>query len=331
MRTPSYTRPGILAARFSVLLGLTLMSALSNPAAARVLSFGSVDLVNARLSTGDLDKDGAVDAAIVGATARTSGNGAARIDWYAGPGVPPAASMILPAATDLTHADLDGDGVDELVAVGDHTWQVLRLQAGLLQTQAQGLYAEPLWRVAAGDIDADGTDELALVTVRRGLVDEVPEALVELVRLTPSGDLQRLDTWTVAAHVGDICFAPSAHGPVLIVESGAEEVGGRLHRLSTTAGQLRQQDVTHSGEARLRILSMSAVTNGSRTLLSLGDVSGRVRLVEWRGSGLRSFGSAPLRGAGAALAGSLQDRIDLWLTPLYHGDPVNWWSPVDFR
>ncbi len=329
MKTPTY--PGL-----ALLAACVIAAAL--PADARLLSFAAGSLSGPRLSTGDCDGDGTVDGALAGSLSGRVDEPAAlrsaRVDWYAAPGTPSVASSELNVADDIAHADLDGDGRDEIVVVGAHDWHVLHLVNGLLRERASGTTTAPLWRVAATDIDGDGRDELALVTLRRGLVDEVPRAAVELVAvvMTPMGvTLSVLDTWSVDAHVGDVCFAPAADGPVLIVETGAEEVGGRLHRLSTTGGLLREEGVVIAGTERLRILSLSAVDVGQRTLVSLGDVTGRIRLVEWRGEGLRSYGVVPLAGTGAALAGSVGGDAQMWIAPFRPGDPLGWWSPVDFR
>lgn len=330
MQTPSYRPVRFHLALRGAVLAILLVAAA--PLAARMLSFGTTDLLGPRLSTGDLDGNGSPDAAVVGTIDTSPGAGAhagpGRIDWYGGAGV---TSLAVSQAADVTHADLDGDGRDELIVVGPRGWQVLKLEPDGLQLQDHGFHGAPLWRVAAGDIDADGTDELAIVSLQRGLVDEVPTTLVELVRLTPTAGLQRLDAWEIAAHVGDICFAPSALGPVLIVESGAEEVGGRLHRLSTTAGLLRQQDTARTGGENLRILSLSALATEGRTLLSLTDISGRVRLVEWRSHGLQPAGHKAFHGAGAALSVSAAGRTDLWLVPRQPGAPINLWTDLDLR
>ena len=329
MKTP--TSPAGLALLAAFVIAADL------PASARVLSFAAGGLSGPRLSTGDGDGDGVVDVALAGSLAGRVDEPAslrsARVDWYAVPGEPAVTSGELHVADDLAHADLDGDGRDEIVVVGAYDWHVLHLVDGFLRERASGSWAAPLWRVAAADIDGDGRDELALVTLRRGLVDEVPRATVELVAvdMTPTGvTLRVLDTWEVDAHVGDLCFAAAADGPELIVETGAEEVGGRLHRLSTAGGRLREVETIIAGSQRLRILSLSAVDVGQRTLLSLGDVTGRVRLVEWRDGRLHSHGVAPLAGAGAALAGAAGGGAQMWIAPLRPGDRLGWWSPVDF-
>ncbi|HJP29456.1 MAG TPA: VCBS repeat-containing protein [Candidatus Latescibacteria bacterium] len=311
----------------SYLIWLALMATTAVPATARVLSFAGGGLAGPRLSTGDGDGDGTVDAALCG----TNGGGA-RVDWYAAPGLPNVSWSQLPVAADLAHADLDGDGRHEIIVVGARRWHVLQTEGGILRGRAHGATTSPLWRVAAADVDGDGRDELALVTLQRGLVDEIPQAVVELVdlELTPTGaELRVLDTWDVAGHVGDLCFAASTTGPVLIVETGAEEVGGRLQRLETTGGVLRETGTVRTGNEGLRILSLSAITVGRRTLLSLGDVTGRIRLVEWLDGGLRRFGEAPLSGAGAALSGPAGDA-QMWIAPRHPGEPLGWWSSVQF-
>lgn len=335
MRTRTYSTRG----RCFVVLLVTVLLAPTGltPAAARVLAFGGGNLVAPRLSTGDSDGDAVIDAAVAGATGGRVDEAAslrsARVDWYASPGLAAVSSGELHVADDLTHADLDGDGRDEIVVVGAHSWRILQLDKGVLQERALETTTGPLWRVAAADVDGDGRDELALVTVQRGLVDEIPRATIDLVAvdLMPGGaTLRRLDSWDVAAHIGDLCFADSRDGPMLIVETGAEEVGGRLHRLSTAGGLLREQASILTGVGRLRILSLSAVSVGTEMLLSLGDVSGRIRVVEWRNSTLRRHAVAPLPGAGATLARPAGGAVQMWIAPLRPGDRLGWWSPVDF-
>ncbi|HCL28334.1 MAG TPA: hypothetical protein DIC52_07855 [Candidatus Latescibacteria bacterium] len=325
MKTPSYLS--------CLLVLVTIWSSGALPTRARVLSFAAGNLTGPRLSTGDSDGDGRVDAALAGMVGESSPmSRSARVDWYATPGGVAIGSEELSVADDLTHADLDGDGRDEIIVLGAHEWHVLKIDDGALRQVATVSGASSFWRITAADIDGDGDDELALVTLHRALIDEVPRAVVELVDvdLSPSGvRLNLLDTWEVAAHIGDLCFAPGAGAPMLIVETGAEEIGGRLHRLATSGGLLRESEVLSMGGERLRILSLSAVAVGPRTLLSLTDVTGRVRIVEWLDGDLRLRGAAPITGSGASLAGSAGNP-QMWIAPRRPGEPLRWWSPVEF-
>ncbi len=331
MMTPSYQTRSVYVLVVAVAL------CVAAPITARVLSFGGSDLLTPRLSIGDCDGDGVIDAAMAGAVSGRVDEAAslrsARLDWYAGPGTGAVTSAELHVVNDLAHADLDGDGRDEIIVVGANTWRILQLEGGQLRQHAAGNSMLPLWRVAAGDVDGDGRDEVALVTLERGLTDEVPRATIQLVAVdmtTAGAGLHSLDTWDVAAHIGDLCFVSSPEGAVLIVETGAEEVGGRLHRLSVAGGVVREQTSILTGADRLRILSLSAVAVHRGTLLSLADVSGRVRVVEWQGDVLRRHAVAPLPGSGASLARFAGEDVQMWLAPLRPGDPLGWWSPVDF-
>jgi hypothetical protein len=300
----------------------------ATPVPARVLSFAGTSLSAPRLSVGDSNGDGVIDAALAGVA---DGDGRARVDWFGTPGRSAVTSDVLHGAADLTHADLDGDGRDEIIVVGSGGWQVMGIDDDALHTRSQGAAATPLWRVAAADIDADGRDELALVTVHRGLVDEIPRSTIELVslELSPAGiSLRTLDAFDIDGHVGDLCFAPGEHGPSLVVETGAEEVGGRLHWLSTSDGALREVQSMPTGSERLRVLSLSAVRTDRRTLLSLGDVTGRIRVMEWCDGDLTLRAVAPLSGAGAALSAHLGVR-QMWIAPMRPGEPIGWWSPVE--
>jgi hypothetical protein len=303
-----------------------LVAALTTAADARVLSLPGSPAVGARLSTGDADGDGRTDLAVAGA---------GRVDWLPEGGQPVAATASTRDIVDIVHADLDGDGHDEIVAARADGLGLLRLIDGSLVI-GRGAVDDAVWRVAAADVDGDGADELAVVILQRDAVAEVPRSVVRLVDVDagPTGlGLYTLDEVELSAHVGDLCFVSTDSGPLLVVETGAEEVGGRLRTWEARGGHLRAPRTLQVGGDDLRILSLSAVAAGSLSLLSLVDVSGRVRVVDWAGGILRpgilrAGIEAPVPGGSAVLGAVDRHGAQMWIAPRRDGESLQWWAPV---
>lgn len=328
LTTPRATRPGHRRLR-ALATALLAAAALTTIADARVLSLPGPPAVGARLSTGDADGDGRTDLAVAGA---------GRVDWLPAGGQPVAATASTRDVVDIVHADLDGDGRDEIVAARADGLGLLRLIDGAL-VLGGGTVDDAIWRVAAADVDGDGADELAVVLLQRDAVAEVPRSVVRLVDVDagPTGlGLYTLDEVQLSAHVGDLCFVSTDSGPLLIAETGAEEVGGRLRTWETRGGHLRAPRALQVGGDDLRILSLSAVSAGPRSLLSLVDVSGRVRVVDWAGGilrpgVLRAGIEAPVPGGSAVLGAADRHEAQMWIAPRRDGESLQWWAPVTGR
>lgn len=304
------------------LFAILSIALMTSHASARVLVSPTSPLPAPRLSTGDVDGDGRSDMGLITDTQRGQD---AQIQWFARPGEPAHSTLSLTAAVDLAHADIDGDGADELLVVDDRSMRVIRVIDGALSSQLTLPLAPDIRRIAAGNVGGDEAVELILIRVQRDALNERPRSTAQLVRVgRERGDLvlDIVDEWHVDAHVGDVCFVPDGPtGPCFLVETGVEEVGGRLVPLQATSMGLKPGDPLVLAD-RTRILSLHAARVGPQILVTGTDVAGRVRMSRWLGTELRLIEQPVSIGSASALAGD--ESPGLWIAPRTALEPLVW-------
>ena len=293
----------LLAACWSLGIGLC-------GAAARIhLLDAALQVAAPRFAEGDVDGDGRSDLIVGGRvgpfrsltdppSART-----ARVELYAvgnGPMRLLAACDELPVVNDVAAGDLNGDGRDEIVAIGDHRLYVLVRSGGeLVVEHAEERALGRLLRVDAADLDGDGRAEIAVAESRPETGAEATAADIHIYRYVAG--LREEAVVVSGRHIGDLCFGDydGDGGVDLAFEEGGEEIGGQisvygfsgLHAIARI-----RQEVT---EGRVRALSLAALGRERSTLLGVGDVTRRVHLL--RDGGGELVPAAPwelLHGAG---------------------------------
>ena len=249
-----------------------------------------------RIALADLDGDGDAELAVGGRTGSFSSRGghrSARLEVLAGASSAPVAASTFDAVRDMAGADLDGDGREELVVAGGRGLVVLNLRDGSLLRVPQtgvpavtGAAGERVNRVDCMDVDGDGEVEVAWTGNRWEPSGEGGAGTVLRVASVSAGGFWRLLSETrFSAHVGDLCFADldgDGRGE-LVVETGVEEIGGRLDLFAVTgSGPEPFFSRPADGEAR-RLLSLAPVREGSGDLVVAATVDGAVTAFTWRG------------------------------------------------
>ena len=246
-----------------------------------------------RFAEGDLDGDGISELVVGGRVGPfrpvTDPVGAkeARIEVYAQEGGwmdPAAASGNLHLVDDVAAGDLDGDGRSEIVAVGDYRIFVLGYEAGALEVRQEEVLALGRFvRVDCADLDGDGRSEVAAAELLPGGGEEVPVTEVRLYRF--DGGWREEGALRLDGHVGDLCLADlDGDGRVeLVLEQGAEEIGGRISVYDLEGGAIRERFHQQATPGQVRALNLAVEIQGETALLGVGDVRGRIGLWRFRG------------------------------------------------
>ena len=256
-----------------------------------------------RFASGDIDGDGRDEIVAGGRVGRFMHVDAplfsrrARVDVYRQAGQllqPVGSAPDLHAVEDVTVGDVDGDGRDEIIAVGLGRLILLAWNKGGISVRR----IEPLaqdWtdRVAAGDLDGDGRDEVAVTLYDIDADAEMGRTRVIFYKwqATAFEEWQALD---VPFHVGDLALGnlDGAGGQELLLETGAGDEGGDARLYHWQGGRCVETwrgPVTDGGRRALN-LSMRA---GSPGLVAVGATDGGVRLFAYDGSGLHLTGRGP--------------------------------------
>ena len=117
-------------------------------------------------------------------------------------------------------------------------------------------------------------------------------------------------------HIGDLCLLAGPDGIALVVEMGAEEVGGLLSSYDFFGWQPAWRYSQQATQERVRSLSMAVRTRSGVALLAVGDVGGRVGLWQLGRSGLAQVGQLD---AGAGMlravdfAAGNRGEVQIWL------------------
>ena len=253
-----------------------------------------------RITLADIDGDGDAELAVggrVGSFTSRDRNIPARLEVLPDASSAPLAARTFDAVTDLAGADLDGDGKEELVVAGGGELAVIAVRGGSLVPVPQtgvpaftGAAAGGVNRVDCRDVDGDGEVEIAWTeTWSEASGEGGASTLLRVASVSADGSWRLLSDTPLRAHVGDLCFADldgDGRGE-LVVETGVEEIGGRLD-VYVMAGRGPELSFSRPADAEARrLLSLSAVRDGSRDLLIAATVDGGVTAFVQRGQELQ--------------------------------------------
>ncbi|MFC1525248.1 FG-GAP repeat domain-containing protein [Candidatus Latescibacterota bacterium] len=302
-----------------IALLIVAVSLAAAPLSAAVLELqGSSQISSPRLAAGDLDGDGD-DELIAGGRVGpfvpvTEPVGARRAAIEASAMVrlstglelqkPLASYDHLKVVEDVGAGDVDGDGRDEIVAVGDRKICILALRQGRLEVQAlHEVESGRLWRVDLADVDGDGRDEMAVAAIEVAADDGDPASSVVTV-YDADPHLAERASLSVDAHIGDLCFGDfDGDGQTqLALELGREEIGGIVQLYDVGGGFLSEQSIQQLTDDGERALGLVAQAAGGQDRLALATVRGQLLVARQIGTRLQVVagqampgGSLPLR------------------------------------
>ena len=249
-----------------------------------------------RVAFADIDGDGNAELALGGRTGSFSsrdGHRSARLEVLGEASSVPLAATMFDAVRDVAAADFDGDGKEELVVATGRGLAVLAVRDGslfrVLQTgvpAVSGAAGGMVNRVDCMDVDGDGEVEVAWAENRREPSGEGgATTILRLASVSADGYWRLLSDTPLPAHVGDLCFADldGDGGGELVVETGVEEIGGRLDLFAVAAGGPELFFSRPADAEARRLLSLSPVREGSRDLVVAATVDGAVTAFTWRG------------------------------------------------
>ena len=257
---------------------------------------GEVEIAAPRFAEGDLDGDGKNELVIGGRVGPfrpvtdPPEVKSARVEVYADGGgwmELKGMSEDLYVIEDLAVGDLDGDGREEIVAVGGERIWVLRYESSELRVEeAEALTNGRLRRVAVGDVDGDGRAEVVVAETWPGRGEEVPETEIRFLRF--DAGWWEWKALQLQLHVGDLCLADlSGNGAMeLALEQGAEEMGGQLSVYDLGGASIREMLTRQTTRDRRRALSLAVQREEGRSLLGVGTVDGQIGIWRLRGRDL---------------------------------------------
>jgi hypothetical protein len=284
----------------------------------------SVVIAAPRFAVGDVDGDGRSELVVGGragpfvAETEALAGRTARIEVRAqgvGEFGLQAWSELPEVIEDVAIGDIDGDGQMEVLAIGWHrlwVWSWAGQELKLERVYSFG--AQRLWRIDAADIDGDGQSEVVLAARSVEAEREVAAAHIGVYRL--ADECEQLSDLEVDGHIGDLCLLAGPDGIALVVEMGAEEVGGLLSSYDFFGWQPAWRYSQQATQERVRSLSMAVRTRSGVALLAVGDVGGRVGLWQLGRSGLAQVGQLD---AGAGMlravdfAAGNRGEVQIWL------------------
>ena len=269
-----------------------------------------------RVALADLDGDGDAELVVGGRTGGFSSRDlprSARLEVLGEASSAPLAVSTFDAVRDVAGADFDGDGSEELVVAGGRGLAVLTLRDGSLFKVRQtgvpaitGAAAGMVNRVDCMDVEGDGEIEVAWTGNRREPSGEGgATTILRVASVSADGFWQLRSETRFSAHVGDLCFADldgDGRGE-LVVETGVEETGGRLDLFAVAGGGFEHFYSRPADAEARRLLSLSAVRDGTRDLVVAATVDGAVTAFTWRGRELHGANRRLPMDRGARITG----------------------------
>jgi hypothetical protein len=201
---------------------------------------------------------------------------------------------------DVAAGDVDGDGHEEILAVGGGRLTVLRLDGRAIRVVGTvRLGSDWTHRVAAGDLDGDGRDE-AVAALYDIHGDAEVGRTVLLVLGWEDGALRPRQEMVVEGHVGDLAAGEldGLPGAELLLERGYGDEGGVGLLLAIRSGRevvLWEGTMTSEGRRALQI-----ARSGSTTAVAATD--GTVRRYSFSGGAPAISGSWRTEGGMTGMA-----------------------------
>ena len=253
-----------------------------------------------RIALADIDGDGHAELAVggrVGGFSPGYRHLSARLEVLSDASSSPLAALMLDVVLDVAGADFDGDGREELVVAGGRELAVFAVRDGsLVPVPRTGVPAVPgaseWWanRVDCMDVDGDGEVEIAWAETWSAPSGEGDAStLLRVASVSADGSWRLLSETALRAHVGDLCFADldgDGRGE-LVVETGVEEIGGRLDVFSMAGRGPELSFSRPAGTEARRLLSLTAMRDGTRDLLIAATVDGAVTVFTQHGQELQ--------------------------------------------
>ena len=214
---------------------------------------------------------------------------------------------------DVAAGDLDGDGHDEVLAVGAGRLVVLGWAGNALHIR-RIVNLEGLWtdRVVAGDLDGDGRTEVGVTVYDVDADADVGKTAVVFYDWEANGPVLNA-RFEVPLHVGDMCLADlDASGRLeLVLEAGTGDEGGEARVYRAPGGTFREVWRGPVTENRLRATHLSAVP-GRFGVLAAGSPGGQIQFYRLEGNRLTYQRTEDVRGGLTGLL-LVQDgrRVDM--------------------
>lgn len=182
---------------------------------------------------------------------------------------------------DVAGGDVDGDGVDEVVAVGlGHVMLYKVVGDELIEIGHEVLEHDWTDRVMVGDVDGDGVDEIGVTVYHIEPGAEIGRSDVRYFSWA-NARLERRLEFSIEGHVGDFCGVSNTRGENFVaLEVGMGDEGGEIRMVSGLTGRIFWRGTMTEG--RVRALSLDAQLGQ----LVVGGVDGQVRLAQITARGM---------------------------------------------
>ncbi|MBT3604780.1 MAG: hypothetical protein HN521_17100 [Candidatus Latescibacteria bacterium] len=258
------------------------------------VSWCDLGLRDVRVARADVDGDGIAEVVAGGRLGRAPAVDAPRSVRQAGIGVYRVAGNFLHPicerddlfwVSDVAGGDVDGDGVDEVVAVGlGHVMIFDVVGDQLVEIGHEILENDWTDRVMVADVNGDGRVDVGVTVYHIDPGAEMGRSEVRYFSWANTR-LEKHFEFEIDGHVGDLCGVTNERGEVIVaLEVGTGDEGGEIQMWSGRSGRVFWRGDMTNG--RVRALSLDA----QAAQLVIGGVDGQV----WM-SHMTSFGLSPAR------------------------------------
>jgi len=254
------------------------------------VSWCDLGLRDVRVARVDIDGDGTVEVVAGGRIGQAVAVDVPRNNRKAGIGVYRVDGALLQLiceredlfwVADVAGGDLDGDGIDEIVAVGLGHVMIFDVVGNRLVEIGHEIL-EHHWtdRVMVGDVDGDGRVEVGVTVYDIAQGAEIGRSEVRFFSWVQTR-LESSFVFFVDGHVGDLCGVTAARGETYVaLEVGVGDEGGEIQmRVGHTGRVFWRGDLTVGG---VRALSLDA----RETQLVIGGIDGQVWMSQVTSFGL---------------------------------------------